>query len=101
MFSDAVGIPLNWDYYCVMQQPIQQSSRHHWVPKDVCPLPESPVARHDHGAAFVTGVNQLQLQIQLQVAPGAVGDAIAPVRLRSRSPEYAHINSDTVFQSYA
>jgi len=55
MFSEGVGIPINWEYYGVLKQPIQQGGDNNRVTEDIGSLPESMVAGLDHGAMLVAG----------------------------------------------
>lgn len=60
MLAQPVGFAFDRDDHRVMQQAIEQRGGDHGIADDVGPLAEAAVAGHDHGAAFVAGVDQLE-----------------------------------------
>lgn len=63
MLSQPVGIALDGNDHGVVQQAVEQGGGHHGIAKDLGPFPEPPVTGHDHGAALIAGVDQLEEQV--------------------------------------
>ena len=60
VLSQSVGVALDGADHSVVQQPVEQGSGDHGVTEDLGPFTKSPVAGHNHGAALVAGVDELE-----------------------------------------
>ena len=61
--SESVAGAFDLDDDRVVQQPVEQSGGHHWIPKYFGPFGEVSVGGEDHGALFVACADQLEEQI--------------------------------------
>ena len=63
MLTQAVARALDLEHDGMMEKSVQQCRRDHGVAKDIAPLGKTAIGRHDHGALFVAGVDQLEEEI--------------------------------------
>ncbi len=60
----------------VMQQSVEQSGGHHWIPEDITPFSEAAVRGQNQGAFFIAGVDQLEEQVGAALGDRQVADLI-------------------------
>jgi len=60
----------------MMEQPVEQRGSDHGITEDVAPFGKAAVGGEDHGALFVTGVDELEEQITPTGGDGEVADLV-------------------------
>ena len=63
MLAEPVAGALNLDNDSVVEEAIEQCGGDHGIAEDLTPFREATIGGQDHGAAFVTGVDELKEQI--------------------------------------
>jgi len=91
VLAQSVRVVLDGDDHGVVQQSVEQGRGDHGIAEDLGPFAESAVAGHDHGAALVTGVDQLEEQVtatraKLVQAAKDVGIALKQTHAGQRCP---------------
>jgi hypothetical protein len=83
VLRDQVGVvaqpiagTLDLDDDRVVQQPIQQRGGDHGIAEDLTPFRKAAVRGQDHGALFVSGVDQLEEQVGAAAGDGQIPDLV-------------------------
>ena len=63
VLSHAIAGSLDLDDHSVVKEAVQQGRRHHRIAKDLAPFGKAAVGCEDHGALFVSGVDELEEQV--------------------------------------
>ena len=75
VLAQPVRITLDRHHNGVVQPPVQQRDSDDRIAEDLAPFTEAAAAGHDHGAALVTGIDQLEEQLwaYIPVLPTRLG----------------------------
>ncbi len=76
MGPEAVGVSLDLDDDGVVEQAIEESGGDDVVTEDLAPLLEGAVGGEDHGAALVSGVDQLEEEVGAALRERQVTDLV-------------------------
>ena len=63
VLAHAVARTFDLDHDGMVQQPVEQCGGDDGIAEDVAPFGEAPVGGEDHGALFVSGVDELEEQV--------------------------------------
>ena len=76
VLSHAIAGSLDLDDHSVVKQAVEQRSGHHGIAKDIPPFGEAAVGCQDHGALFVSGVDELEEQVAASRRDGEIPDLV-------------------------
>jgi hypothetical protein len=83
MLTEAVARTLDMHDDGMVQEPIQQGCGDDRIPEDLSPFGETSITGQDHGATFISGVDELEEQVSGSSADSEVSDLIDYEQLRS------------------
>ena len=70
VLSHAIAGSLDLDDHSVVKEAVQQGRRHHRIAKDLAPFGKAAVGCEDHGALFVSGVDELEGGVSNRTSKG-------------------------------
>ena len=63
MLAQPVACPLDLDHDGMLEQPVEQRGGDDGIGEDLAPFREAAVGSQDHGAFFVSGIDELEEQV--------------------------------------